>query len=173
MEPESILSTLRLSRGARCLLDSQRGGKKKGLQLNVTRTSTTFTATSSTFILTANTRTAHQNRPLDGCILTLHVCVCFCVVLQVFQGLPELLHPRTRLHFKDIFKANKNAPHRPPGEGAPPRVGSRAVHSPAHTKLCSRSLAERRESNKSTLCRDKPRTQTDPGGSIQGVKTSK
>lgn len=90
--------------------------------------------------------------------------VCLCAVLQVFQGIPEMLHPRARLHHQDIFPAD--APHRPPGEG-PASVGPRALLGPAHPQLRPRVLAESRAS----CCR--PQTQTHPGGSLQGVRQEK
>lgn len=103
------------------------------------------------------------------------MCVCLCAVLQVFQSVPELLHPRARLHLKDIFTAD--AAYRPPDEGTS-RVGSRALLGPAHGQLPPRVPAERRPRGavKSRACSCQhprcyqPQTQTDPGGSLQGVR---
>ena len=113
------------------------------------------------------------------------VCVCLCAVLQVFQGIPELLRPRARLHNKDIFTADEDAPHRPSAEGTP-RVGSGALHGSPHTQRRPRLVAESQSrgfisiSIETRVCCCSsclqhpsccPQTQTDPGGSLQGVET--
>lgn len=101
------------------------------------------------------------------------MCVCLCAVLQVFQSVPELLHPQARLHLKDIFSAD--AAYRPPDEGTS-RVGSRALLGPAHAQLPPWALAERqpRGTVKSRACSCQHtrcyQPQTDPGGSLQGVR---
>lgn len=62
------------------------------------------------------------------------------VVLQVFQGTPELLHPRARLHRKDIYP--DFAPRRPPARAAA-GVSPGGVLGQPHAKLHPRVLAQR------------------------------
>lgn len=104
------------------------------------------------------------------------MCLCLCVVLQMFQGIPELLHPRARLHLKDIFTADQDAPHRPPGEGTPRVRPLSHAHAQLHPRVLAASQPRFFTSIESSLCwcpRPRCQTQTDPGGSLQGIKTEK